>query len=626
MCGIIGILTKEKKDIAPLLIGALSRLEYRGYDSAGIALARKDTLHTLKCVGAPSENLHAHNLTVHAKPIDSSIGIGHNRWATHGKPTLLNAHPHTDGESRIAVVHNGTILNYEILKKELQDEGYVFVSETDTEVIPHLIAKYLKDGLTMEQSFLSTISRLTGSFGIVAFDTHDTRNLYVAKDGSPIVIGMSDDAYYVASSIHGFLPFTDRFITLEDGEMAVIQGGDKLAITISSIQERKEINNREHQTAEQTEVGDLSKGEFETFMLKEIYEQPATTRASLLGRIDEKNGVAVLGGLFDSQAFLEKVTSILMTGCGTAYNAGENGAYVIEQLTEITVRTEIASEGRYKELHAKKDTTAVFAITQSGETADTIDYLKELKRKHFELFGIVNVVGSTIAELAGKGVYTKAGGEIGVASTKAFSSQLAVIYLISLYIARMQNMSTKDGMSFASALESIPDLMKKTLLCSDDIQSLVEKYKAHTKIQFLGRGIHVPIAKEAALKFKEITYLETGAYPLGELKHGPIAIIDEDTLSVVILPSDELFDLGVNSIEQIQSKGGKVLLITDEDMAGHTICKKVDDVIFIPHLDEELLYPFLEIIPLQLFAYYFARSLGRNIDKPRNLAKSVTVK
>lgn len=625
MCGIIGIVTKEKRDIAPFLIGALSRLEYRGYDSAGIALGKDKTLHILKCTGAPSEHLHADEIMQKGKSIDASVGIGHNRWATHGKPTLRNAHPHTDTKKRVAVVHNGTILNYEILRKELQEEGCIFISETDTEVIPHLIAKYLNKGMTMEDAFFSTILQLEGTFGIVAFDTHDVSHLYVAKEGSPIVIGVADDAYYVASSTHGFLPFTDRFITLLDGEMAVVSSHPKLELKISNIKERKQITSRKHQVAEQTSVGDLLKGDFETFMLKEIFEQPTTTLATILGRTDEASGVAVLGGLFDYQLLLKNAGHMLITGCGTAYNAGEVGAYVIEQITDIMVRTEIASEGRYKKLHTDNEKTVVFAISQSGETADTIEYLKELKRKQYETFGIVNVVGSAIAEITGKGVYIKAGAEIGVASTKAFTSQIAAVYLLALYIGRMQSMDLEKGKNFVESLLAIPNLMKETLLLSNDIETLVAKYSMYTKIQFLGRGIHVPIAKEASLKFKEITYLETGAYPLGELKHGPIAIVDENTLSIVILPHDELFALGVNSIEQIKSKGGKVLLITDRSMRAHPITKKVDDIIIIPHLTDEIFYPFLEIIPLQLFAYYFARALGRNIDKPRNLAKSVTV-
>lgn len=622
MCGIIGVITNEKKDLAQVLIGALSRLEYRGYDSAGIALSHEGDVRILKCVGAPSEHLFARDIQEHQSSILTHIGIGHNRWATHGKPTLLNAHPHVDTEKRIAVVHNGTILNYEELRNELKNNGAIFVSETDTEVIPHLIAKYLNDGMSMEEAFSEAVSRLSGAFGIVAFDTKDASTLYVAKEGSPIVIGMTEDAYYVASSIHGFLPFTDRFITLEDGEIAILSTKPKLSLTVTN---NKVERNHTMQIAEQVHAADLSKGDFETFMLKEIHEQPATTLATMLGRINEKEGLAVLGGLFDSQVLLEKATNMLITGCGTAYHAGEVGAYVIEKLATLAVRTEIASEGRYKHLHTPKDTTVVFALSQSGETADTIEYLKELKRKHFETFGIVNVVGSAVAELTGKGIYIKAGAEIGVASTKAFTSQLVAVYLLALYIARMKDMDSKDGMSFATGLLSIPNKMKETLLLENSIKSIVEKYAHFTKIQFLGRGVHVPVAKEASLKFKEVTYLETGAYPLGELKHGPIAIIDDMTLSVVILPYDELFEHGVNSIEQIKSKGGKVLLITDESMRDHSVINKVDDVVFIPHLEEEIFYPFLEIIPLQLFAYYFAKKLGRNIDKPRNLAKSVTV-
>jgi glucosamine--fructose-6-phosphate aminotransferase (isomerizing) len=294
-------------------------------------------------------------------------------------------------------------------------------------------------------------------------------------------------------------------------------------------------------------------------------------------------------------------------------------------MTPLTVKTEIASEGRYKATRLPKERSIIFAVSQSGETADTLEYIKELKQQHYETFGVVNVVGSALALLTGKGVYTSAGAEIGVASTKAFTSQLCVMYLLALHLARMRNMDATQGISFVHELESIPEKMKTTLSTDVHVEVLAKKYASFTTIQFLGRGVHVPIAKEAALKFKELTYLETGAYPLGELKHGPIAVIDENSLSVVIAPSDSLFEMAVNSIEQIKSKGGHVLLITDEGVRGHHITKLVDDVIFIPSLREELLYPFLEIIPLQLFAYYVAKELGRNIDKPRNLAKSVTV-
>ncbi len=625
MCGIIGVVTKEKEVLAPVLIAALSRLEYRGYDSAGIAIADNRKLEILKCVGAPSEHLYAKDIEDNGKGKEVRIGIGHNRWATHGKPTINNAHPHTDSKKRVAVVHNGTILNYDVLRSELEKKGVVFVSETDTEVIPQLIASYLDEGNTMESAFLKTLERLEGAFGIVAFDAEDDTALYVAKEGSPIVIGITDDTYYVASSIHGFLPFTERFISLSDGEMAVLRAGEVSQLTINTIKDSAPVADKEHQLAEKGGLEDLSKGEFDTFMLKEIFEQPATTLSTILGRTDEQNGTAVLGGLFDYQKQLEKITHLLMIGCGTASHAAELGAYLIESVSDISTRVEIASEGRYKKLHFPKDSTAIFAVSQSGETADTLEYVKELKRKQYEVFGVVNVVGSAIAKEAGKGVYTKAGTEVGVASTKAFTSQMAIMYLLALYIGRMKDFKVSDGIEFTKTLNQIPSLIKETLESASVVEAIANKYSSYTKIQFLGRGIHVPIAKEGALKFKEMTYLETGAYPLGELKHGPIAIIDETVLSIIILPTDSLFSAGINSVEQIKSKGGKVLLITDESVRGNPVCSKVDDVIFVPHLDYDIFYPFLEIIPIQLFAYYFARALGRNIDKPRNLAKSVTV-
>lgn len=624
MCGIIGVLSTNSKNLAPLLIDSLSRLEYRGYDSAGIAIPNNGKSEILKCLGAPSENLKEPDFN-HGQTVLSTIGIGHNRWATHGKPSIDNAHPHTDSYNKIAVVHNGTILNYENLKQELQSEGVIFKSETDTEVIPHLIAKYRVQGANMEDAFASTINHLEGAFGILAFDSSEPNKLYTAKQGSPIVIGITDDAYYVASSIHAFAPYANRFIPLNDGEVAVLSSQPKLEILLQKIGTNTPLANREQQPTNLDDPTALSKGEFETFMLKEIFEQPATTIATMLGRTNPKNGTAVLGGLFDHKELLNKAEHMLLVGCGTAYNAAEIGAYVIEKLTDMSVRTEISSEGLYKKLNLDPDKTIAFAISQSGETADTIEYIKELNRKHYPTFGIVNVVGSALAELTGKGIYTQAGHEIGVASTKAFTSQLAALYLIALYVGRMKYMDTETGMKFVANIEAIPNLMKKTLADSDHIKELVQQLQQFKKIQFLGRGVHVSVAKEAALKFKEITYLETGAYPLGELKHGPIAIVDEQTLSVVILPKDELFELGINSIEQIKSKGGNILLITNESVRGHSVCKKADQVVFIPDLEDPLFYPFLEIIPLQLFAYYFAKVLGRNIDKPRNLAKSVTV-
>lgn len=629
MCGITGILSTKKREVIPDVIASLGDLEYRGYDSAGIATISEWGIKTYKCLGAPSRNLNTREIykSIGGGVRKTKVAIGHNRWATHGAPTLSNAHPHIDCRGELALVHNGTIINYEALREKLEKAGHVFKSDTDTEVIAHQIEEERKNSVSPEEAILHSIALLEGSFGLAILLKDAPNKLYLAKNGSPINIGLAQDFFIVASSVNAILRHTDKFISLKDGEFAVLDVEGKIPrYKIFNFNDKtggkikKEIN-----TIKDTKLEDLSKGGYPSFMLKEIFEQPSVTKTTMLGRYDKEMGNAILGGLIDHEEELRKINNIYTIACGTAHNAGTLGKEIIESLTDINVRNEIASEFRYKKHNLDPRNITLFAISQSGETADTLESVKEAKYKGYTVFGIINVVGSAIAEEADAGVYTRAGAEIGVASTKAFTSQATVFYLLALKLARGRSMQIQEGREFIKNLEEIPDKQKEMLNVEQKIKKLVTKYTRIKNINFLGRGIHLPIANEAALKFKELTYIEAGSYPLGELKHGPMAVIDEDCLSVVIIPKDGLFEISKNSIEQIKSKGGKVLIITDERAKGDPILKKVDDVIFVPTLNNPLFYPLVEIIPLQLFAAHFATALGKDVDKPRNLAKSVTV-
>ena len=628
MCGIVGIISKEKQDLVSDAITALHDLEYRGYDSAGLGFINNNTIKTYKRLGAPSEKLHVEDVYKHTKTKDKKIKtiIGHNRWATHGKPLIKNAHPHTDCTGRIAIVHNGTILNFETLKKALEYQGHTFTSDTDSEVIAHSIEEALKHEKKFEDAFLHTIKMLEGSFGIIAIDKKDPEKLYIAKNGSPINIGMTDTMFIATSSVNALLRHTKHYISLSDKEFAILSAEKGvLHQEIFQYKQKTKPITKPFKTIKGTSLEELSKNNFETFMLKEIYEQPKTTLSTLLGRYNKKTGDAVLGGLIDYEKFLPKIKNIYTIACGTAHNAGKVGKEVIEKLSDIHVQNEIASEFRHKSHNLKNTDSLVLVISQSGETADTYEALKKAQEQKYKTFGIVNVVGSTISMETDTGEFTRAGTEIGVASTKAFTSQLTILYLLALKLARARGMKKQEGKHFLNTLENIPNRMKEVLALDKDIKKIARKFKNVKNVSFLGRDIHVPIADEAALKFKELTYMESGSYPLGELKHGPLAIIDKKTLSVIIMPRDELFDLSKNSVEQIRSKGGKVLIITDKSARKDPILKKADATIIIPTIKQKICYPLIEIIPLQLFAYHFATQMGQNVDKPRNLAKSVTV-
>lgn len=629
MCGIAGILSTKKREVIPDVIASLSDLEYRGYDSSGIATISEWGIKTYKCLGAPSRNLNNREIykSIGGGVRKTKVAIGHNRWATHGAPALSNAHPHIDCHGELALVHNGTIINYEALREKLEKAGHIFKSDTDTEVIAHQIEEARKNSASPEEAILHSITLLEGSFGLVILLKDEPNKLYLAKNGSPINIGLAQDSFIVASSVNAILRHTDKFISLKDGEFAVLDVEERITkYKIFNFNDKKGGKiKKKINTIKDTKLEDLSKGEYSSFMLKEIFEQPSVTKTTMLGRCDKEAGDAVLGGLIDYEEKLKEIKNIYTIACGTAHNAGTLGKEIIESLTDINVRNEIASEFRYKKNNLDPQNTALLAISQSGETADTLESIKEAKHKGYNVFGIINVVGSAIAEEADAGVYTRAGVEIGVASTKAFTSQAIVFYLLALKLARERSMQIQEGREFIENLDEIPGKQKTVLGVEQQIKNLALKYTNIKNINFLGRGIHLPIANEAALKFKELTYIEAGSYPLGELKHGPMAVIDEECLSVVIMPKDNLFEISKNSIEQIKSKRGKVLIITDESAKSDPILKKVDDVIFIPTLSDSLFYPLVENIPLQLFAAHFASALGKDVDKPRNLAKSVTV-
>lgn len=630
MCGIVGIITSEKRNLVPEIISSLRNLEYRGYDSTGIAIVDGDVIKRVRRMGAPSDVFPPEEITeILGIPHNGiSVCIGHNRWATHGKPSEENAHPHFDCGGNIAIVHNGTILNHESLRKELVSLGHIFLSTTDTEVIPHLIEEKRKNGASLKDAFLQTAALLEGSFGIALISPDEPQRLLIAKHGSPLLFGILKNTLIAASSSNAILSYTNTFISLADGEYAdLFIKNEIVSYKIGAIHDPEKFITKEAAMITDHSLEDLSKMGYESFMKKEIHEQPSVFRTTILGRYDKSTGDTVLGGLIDYEDELKHTRQVLTVACGTAHNASLIGGVLIETLAGIPVRSEIASEFRYKTIPLSPSETILFAVSQSGETADTLESVKEAKRKGYQTFGIVNVVGSAIAEEVEAGVYARAGFEIGVASTKAFTAQLAVFYLLAIKLARERRMTSQEGQAVLAELEEIPDLMLITLENTEIlVKELASRYCAEgiRTINFLGRGIHVPLSLEAALKFKELTYIEAGSYPLGELKHGPIAVIDDAALSVVIMPHDELFALNKNSLEQILSKNGSVIVVTDK-VGAENLSEQDVDIVVIPTLKNALLYPLIEILPLQLFAYYYAIALGNNVDKPRNLAKSVTV-
>jgi glucosamine--fructose-6-phosphate aminotransferase (isomerizing) len=609
MCGIIGYI--GPKEALPIIINGLRRLEYRGYDSAGLAIIDRNRLNMRKAAGKLTE-LEA---VIKRDSLRGTIGIGHTRWATHGVPNTTNAHPHTGEHGDIALIHNGIIENYLALKVELQKKGHTFTTDTDTETVVHLIEEFYESSGSLETAVRKALACVKGTFGIAVVSQREPDKIVVARHGSPLVLGYGHDEFLVASDASAIVGHTRQVVYLEDNEMAIL--------TRDGIQTKTLDNQTVEKKVEEItfDVSQIEKQGYEHFMLKEIFEQPSTITDAMRGRLIADEGISKLGGLVDFVDKLVEAKKIIFTACGTSWHAALVGEYMLEEFARINVEVEYASEFRYRNPIIEPG-TVVIAISQSGETADTLAALREAKRRGAVALGICNVVGSTIARESHAGVYIHAGPEIGVASTKAFTSQLTVLALITLLLARKRNMSAVEGRQIVAELQALPQKVKTILTSNDYIREIAERYQDKRNFLYLGRGYHFPVALEGALKLKEISYIHAEGYPAAEMKHGPIALIDEDMPTVVIAPQDAIYDKVVSNIEEVRARGGKIIAVTTE---GNTeIAEKVDHVIYIPKT-LDFLCPVLSVIPLQLLAYHMAVLRGCDVDQPRNLAKSVTV-
>jgi glucosamine--fructose-6-phosphate aminotransferase (isomerizing) len=607
MCGIVAYLGDKKA--APILLEGLKRLEYRGYDSAGIAVQNIDGLEIIKRSG----KIHNLAAVVNKKIPQGTIGIGHTRWATHGEPNKKNAHPHTDAKKNIALIHNGIIENFTSLKKALEAKGHKFRTDTDTEVIAHLIDE-MYDG-DFESAFRLALAELKGTYGLAVITKYEPGKIFIARKGSPIVVGIGDGEFFIASDVTPLAPFTQNVFYLDDDEMAVVT---KEGITTKTIynelveKEVKEIG---------FEVEAIEKGGFPHYMLKEIFEQPKTIMDAMRGRLINEEGLVKLGGLADMEEELVNAKKIHFLASGTSWHAALIGEYLIEEFCRIPVEVEYASEFRYRNPIIGKN-ELIFALSQSGETADTLAALREGKHKGAPVLGIVNTVGSTIPRETRAGVYIHAGPEIGVASTKAFTSQVTVLILITLMIARRRDMSVVKGKQMIDELLKIPEKVESILAQNDLIKEMAQQFINERNFLYLGRGVNFPVALEGALKLKEISYIHAEGYPAAEMKHGPIALIDKNMPVVFIALKDTIYDKILSNIEEVKARKGRVICIANE---GDTdIQKYADHIIYIPETLNALT-PLLSVIPLQLLAYHIAVLRGCDVDQPRNLAKSVTV-
>ena len=608
MCGIIGYIGAEQA--LPILIEGLKRLEYRGYDSAGVALINS-SLQVEKCVGKIA-HLEEHIRTI---PLIGSVGIAHTRWATHGEPNTTNAHPHTDCAGKIAVIHNGIIENYASLKKNLQSRGHVFRTETDTEVLAHLIEE-LYDG-RLEDAVRAALKMVEGTYGLAVLHADEPRRIVGARNGSPLIVGVGDGEYLLASDVSAILRHTRQVIYLEDHDMVSLTDEGPVFTTVSNggSAVSKET------TLIEWDLDMIEKGGFDHFMLKEIFEQPQTIRNAFRGRLVWDDGDAHLGGLNLTRDELARLRRVVLIGCGTSWHAGLLGEYMIEEVARIPVEVEYASEFRYRNPIVEEG-TVTFVISQSGETIDTLSAMREAQRKGAKTLGIVNVVGSTIARESDGGVYTHAGPEIGVASTKAFTSQATVLAILTLLLGRLRNMSREEGRRLIAALESLPGQIERILSQDHEIRDIANAYRHHNNFLYLGRGPNFPVALEGALKLKEISYVHAEGYPAAEMKHGPIALIDENMPVVVLCTRDGGYQKIIGNVEEVKARKGRIIAVVTE---GDTeIAKKADHIITIPET-LNLLTPILSVIPLQLLAYHIAVLRGCDVDRPRNLAKSVTV-
>lgn len=615
MCGIVGYI--GKREALPILIGGLKQLEYRGYDSAGIALFDScSNINCLKAVGKVAELEEKINAT--GNHSSATLGIAHTRWATHGKPSELNAHPHSDCQGKIFVVHNGIIENHEALKAELIKRGHKFRSKTDTEVIAHLIEDFCKNH-QFEDAVLETLNKIKGTYGLAIINQAEPDKMVVARKGSPLIIGLGKKEYIVASDATPIVNYTREVIYLDEGQVAVLS--QKEPLRIIDLGKRPVPQNSSHVD---WSLEEIQKSGYPHFMLKEINEQPASIENAIRGRLSmfiQESSQPIIGGLREVAERLREIEKILIVSCGTSYYAGLVGEYMLEEYAGITAEVEFASEFRYRQ-PILDEKTAVIAISQSGETADTLEALREAKNKGALALGIVNAVGSTIARETDAGIYNHAGPEIAVASTKAFTSQLAILVLITLMLGRQREMSNSTAKEIADELERIPVYVKEILKNHQTIKKIAEKYAKYEDWLYLGRKYSFPVALEGALKLKEISYVHAEGYPSGEMKHGPISMIDENFPSMFIAPQDSVYDKVISGMEEIKARRGKIVAITTK--GDRRINRIASEVIYVPKT-LEMLTPILAIIPLQLFAYYVAVARGRDVDQPRNLAKSVTV-
>ena len=617
MCGIVGYVGRS--EAAPILLDGLRRLEYRGYDSAGVAIVDGNHVETRKCAG----RIPALAKLMSEKPPSGSFGISHTRWATHGKVNDENAHPHFDASGKIALVHNGVIENYQALKEQLVRDGdNDFRSQTDTEVLAHLIGSIYQqlDGKDSKARLLNAVRRalkqVIGTYGITVVHSDIPNFLVGARRGSPLVLGVGKDENFLASDVSAIVAYTRDAVYLNDFDVVAVER-DKFEIS-SLVGETGD-----HQVSKvEFTAEDIKKGDYPHYMLKEIFEQPNSVRDAMRGRLSLEECTAKLGGLNMTPAQLRDVGRVVLTGCGTALHAGMVGEYLIEQLANIPTEVEHASEFRHRNPPMTRD-TLVFAISQSGETADTLGALHESRRKGYRTLGICNNVASTIARESDGGVYMHAGPEIGVAATKSFTSQLVILTLIGLLLGRMRNLSTAEGSRIIAALETLPEQIEEVLKLSDQIKTVAKKYAGVNGMLFFGRQFNFPIALEGALKMKEITYLFAEGHPSAELKHGIIALIRPDLPSIFIAPDDAVFSKNLNNIEQVKARKGPIIAFTSG--TGAKQLKGIaNEIISLPDVPD-CLTPILTVIPLQLLAYHLAVELGRDVDKPRNLAKSVTV-
>ena len=611
MCGIVGYVGSRQAE--EILIDGLRRLEYRGYDSAGAATVSDGGLYVSKAVGKVamlSDQLSAEALPGH-------VGIAHTRWATHGRPTTENAHPHQDCSGRLAVVHNGIIENYAVLRSRLQALGHVFRSETDTEIIAHLIEEYAKKS-DFEEAFFAALNDLVGTYGIACVNLGTPESLYVARKGSPLVVGLGErrDEFFVASDTAAVVNYTRDVVYLDDGEVARVSRGGLETWNLARARRDKPVERIDWS------IDEIERGQHPHFMIKEIFEQPAVAENALRGRLDLEGGRAVLGGLKDQADRLRQVDRVRIVACGSAYLAGKIGEYMLEELAGVRATAELASEFRYRGPVLSAEKEAVIVVSQSGETADTLAALREAKERGVLTIGVVNVVGSTIARETDAGIFTHAGPEIAVASTKAFLAQVMVFGLLALYLGRQRDMTVSDGKRLAESLAGVPDLIGEALKSSDKMREIATRYADFPSMMFVGRKYNAPLASEGALKLKEVAYIHAEGYAAGEMKHGPIAMLCERFPVVALATKDSVYEKTKSAIEEIRARSAPVIAVATEGDA--EMLRLADDVVFVPAC-QEVVSPMVNAAVLQLLAYHTAVAKGLDPDKPRNLAKSVTV-